>query len=661
MTNISSIDNMSIINLLDILGLGNDELISRNKIKEIINNKMKFAKTKKKQEILQKIYDKITTYLDKLKLNTIFRVDDLSLNKNLTNRDNEKFTIRNQAMKMDNAFLQTVAQGELNPLKKRTKSYILHINTKYRDKNSSELYDKQIMKSVKNTRHSSKIQQLLNNMINIKSIKITPDTINNNHYIFTLLLDVDIPADYLVSINNTIIYGYTKLDFILNEDISANNIFNTHNLTNITDIVKISANTLSVTVNLEGQSKPSITTETLMHRVNVANIPYTYVPDYGNDDRGKPITQSEYNAWDKSDNMHEYALVNRERLGLPPVQNYGTRRVFAPRTNNTTYTNYGNYEKNTVAVVINSGNPPLLSKQDTEHKDRGIYKEPNNNFTINLSSIFNNVIKMSMESFSFTNSIYTFSSMRKNNYFEIAGVPITIPDGTYSGEQLGIFLDNIINSKSSLLHAGYSKITGKLFFYDESTNDNPVNEFELVFCGNPSKDIINKNKINESVEKNAGWIMGFKRSYYKSYELGSDDDSKIVILNNNSSPKDTVTAIRNHYIEAESIYNEHSFKNLFLVVDDFNYNHYNNHYNSFNSDIVNSHILAKIRITTAASNNFSNIHDTMGDLEFRIRDYFGPVTIDRLNIKLIDEEGNVVDINETDYNLTLRFDSLHDI
>lgn len=246
--------------------------------------------------------------------------------------------------------------------------------------------------------------------------------------------------------------------------------------------------------------------------------------------------------------------------------------------------------------------------------------------------------------------------MRKNNYFEIAGVSITIPDGTYSGQQLGTFLDNIINSKSLLLHAGYSNITGKLFFYEDSTD-----EFELVFGVNSTKDIINKNKINEAVEKNAGWIMGFKRSYYKSYELGSDDDSKIVILNNNSSPTDTETAIGNHLIEAESIYNEHSSKNLFLVVDDFNYNHYNNHYNSFNSDIVNSHILAKIRITTAVSNNFSNVHDTMGDLEFRIRDYFGPVTIDRLNIKLIDEEGNVVDINETDYNLTLRFDSLHDI
>ena len=36
-------------------------------------------------------------------------------------------------MKADNTFIQTVAQGELNPLKKRTKSYILHINTKYRE------------------------------------------------------------------------------------------------------------------------------------------------------------------------------------------------------------------------------------------------------------------------------------------------------------------------------------------------------------------------------------------------------------------------------------------------------------------------------------------------------------------------------------------------
>ena len=656
----SSIENVSIINLLDILGIKHDELISRNTIKEIISSKMLQTNDTKKQAILQKIYDKLMKYLDKLNLNTIFRIDDLSLNKNLVNRENDKFTIKNQAMKMDHAFIQTVAQGELNPLKKRTKSYILHINTKYREKNSSNLYDKQIIKSVKNTIHTNKIQQLLNNMINIKSIIIKQDDDDDNVYIFTLILDVSIPADYLEGINNTVIYGYTKLDFILNENINANNIFNTHNLTNITDIIKNNNRSISFTVDLTGQPKSIITTAYQHHSVNVDNIPYTYVPDYGNNARGKPITTSEYEAWDKSDTLHEFALANRERVGLPPVNNYGTRRVFAPRTNNSTYINYGNYEKNTVAVMINSGNPPLLSKQDTEHKENGIYKEPNNDFTINLSSIFNNVIKMSMESFSFTNSIYTFSSMRKNNYFEINKEPIVIPDGTYTGDQLGSFLDKIIQNNSlSTLHAGFSKITGKIFFYD-----NEGRQFMLVFGSNTTEDITNKNKVNESVEKNAGWIMGFKRSYYESYKLGTierpDDASKIIILNDNTTPTPSITK-GNYYVEAESIYNEHSCKNLFLVVDDFNYNHYNNHYNSFNSDIVNSHILAKIHLKDNLANNFSFVHDTMGDLEYRVRDYFGPVTIERLNIKLIDEEGNAVDINETDYNLTLRLDSLHDL
>ena len=48
-------------------------------------------------------------------------------------------------------------------------------------------------------------------------------------------------------------------------------------------------------------------------------------------------------------------------------------------------------------------------------------------------------------------------------------------------------------------------------------------------------------------------------------------------------------------------------------------------------------------------------------MEYRVRDYFGPVDIERLHIKLINEEGKQLDINETDYNITLRFDTIHDI
>ena len=147
----SNIDEMSIIELLDILDIQHDELISRTTINEIIRNKVDATSNKNKKQLLQKIYTRLNKYLDDLDLNTIFRVDDLSLNKNLIDRSNDKFIIENQGMSMQNAFIHTVAEGELNPLKKRTKSYILHLNTKHREKNSPDLYDKQIIKSVKNT------------------------------------------------------------------------------------------------------------------------------------------------------------------------------------------------------------------------------------------------------------------------------------------------------------------------------------------------------------------------------------------------------------------------------------------------------------------------------------------------------------------------------
>ena len=55
MVNVSSIDNMSIIDLLDILGLKNDELISRNRIKEIVITKLQQTKDKKTRDISKNI------------------------------------------------------------------------------------------------------------------------------------------------------------------------------------------------------------------------------------------------------------------------------------------------------------------------------------------------------------------------------------------------------------------------------------------------------------------------------------------------------------------------------------------------------------------------------------------------------------------------------
>ena len=675
----SNIDEMSIIELLDILDVHHDELISRTTINEIIRTKMDATSNKNKKQLLQKIFIRLNKYLDDLGLNSIFRVDDLSLNKNRIDQNNDKFIIENQGLSMQNMFIHTVAEGELNPLKKRTKSYILHLNTKHREKSSPDLYDKQIIKSVKNTTHTKKIQQLLNNMININSIIITPvGDLLNNIYKFTLSLDVDIPADFTDTI--------TDLNFIFSEEIKQNNIFNVENIKHVDNSIHvddIDKSKLSFHMNIE--NNPIKETQ-YNHSVALKNIPYTYLPDYGNNSDGTPITKTQFNDWQLTlETTHPYNPYNRDKKRLPPVQNYGERRVYKHGGNQLTFTNYGNYERNSVAVLINSGEKPLLSKQDVENKKGlpGIYKEPNTDFTINLSTVFNNVIKMSVESFAFTNSIYTFSSTQKNNYFEILyndgdKIPITIPDGTYTAEQLVRYLNKKTQVISENFFVRYSKITGKIFFYD-ITITNPT-KFTLVFGTNSINNISNdgEDKINKNVEKNAGWMMGFKRSYYISTNetdttvpLGdgvrgyAPDSDKILILNDVDNivpvmPDTNVLVEKNPYVEAESIYNEDSNKTMFLVIDDFNYNHYNTHYNSFNGNIIHTHILTKIQLKNNNLNNFSFIHDTASDMEYRVRDYFGPVDIERLHIKLINEEGKQLDINETDYNITLRFDTIHD-
>lgn len=670
-----NVDKLSINQLLDILGIQQNELISRNQINVVIERKLEHIQDKKKSSVLKNIQKRLDSYLDDLDLNTIFRGDDLSLTKNIVNSENDKFTIRNPSMKMQNSFIQTEAAGDLNPLKKRTKSHILHINTRHREKNSPDVYNKQLIKSMKNTLPTRKIQQLLNNRVNISSIQMT----NGEKSTITLFLDVELPDTVSSS-------GY--ISFILNENINNNNIFKTHNFKNV-EYTKKSSKALEFISNVNGSD--FIKETKYNQRFQIENVPFATVNDYGNHQNGTPITDNEFNNWtDNGKNIPgldvpPFGDTHRNSIGHPLVRLYGTRQGGLPEkySKQLTTFDYGNYKTNTVAVVIGSATS-LVQSQETENDETGIYKEPNNNFTINLSTVFNNVIKISMESFSFTNSIYTFSTARKNNYFEIKYdndihyKDVSIPDGTYTGEQLATYLNKKIThlNKKTKIYVRYSTITGKLFFYG-----GPLNSFTLIFGSNTNKDTDispdGKYKLNTNLEKNAGWAMGFKRSYYistdetnttnqldKGVRGYSPNNDKIYILNDSNSVVPTSVANispNDQYVEAESIYNKNTCKTLFLVVDDFNYNNYNNHYNTFNGDIVNSNILAKIQLKNNKSDNFNFIHDTMGDVEYRVRVFLGPVRIERIHIKLIDEEGNPVDIHETDYNLSLRFDTLYDL
>ena len=73
-----------------------------------------------------------------------------------------------------------------------------------------------------------------------------------------------------------------------------------------------------------------------------------------------------------------------------------------------------------------------------------------------------------------------------------------------------------------------------------------------------------------------------------------------------------------------------------------------------------SDILAKITLPSLDHSKFGKfILDNGGSLQLNTRAYFGPVDLDRFTIKLIDNNGNLVNLNNRDWSFTLRVEQLY--
>ena len=73
-----------------------------------------------------------------------------------------------------------------------------------------------------------------------------------------------------------------------------------------------------------------------------------------------------------------------------------------------------------------------------------------------------------------------------------------------------------------------------------------------------------------------------------------------------------------------------------------------------------SDILAKITLPSLDFSKFGKfIPENSGSLQVNSRAYFGPVDLDRFTIKLIDNNGNLVNLNNRDWSFTLRVEQLY--
>ena len=299
-------------------------------------------------------------------------------------------------------------------------------------------------------------------------------------------------------------------------------------------------------------------------------------------------------------------------------------------------------------------------------------KWSSSNFIVRLPENLDKVIGMKLSAAEIPNTIYPISHTTKTNVFQIETIVggggdntttiIEVPSGNYTTEQLVGVINMMMNAHSIKLEANYDTISRR--FYFKKTDD--TIDYKLDFRI-PSDD--------RNIKMNLGWMLGFRKALYclndymEEHDVWGNGTDHIWPCkeNNNDKTLDNLTDTNNpwnttwpHGYIAEGILDISGPKYIFLVVNDFN-NNVNNKYTSLGasgSNFLASNILARI---TTPNTGDSITYDDSADFIPKIREYFGPVSIDKLHIQIIDEFGRLIDFNNNDITLLLNFQCLYNL
>ena len=276
-------------------------------------------------------------------------------------------------------------------------------------------------------------------------------------------------------------------------------------------------------------------------------------------------------------------------------------------------------------------------------------------FSVILNDPFNNVVSLKLASIELMNSYYAISDYLKTNRFTVETYlldnvtnavsnfysrEIQITEGSYTIDTIYIVINDIFNADSSLnmLTTVYNSTKGKIYFRlkDIFLSPPPAGTryaFNLVFtvC----------DEINRPMFCNMGWLFGFTKSKY-------------TFLKDYVSVATTTKEIG---FNPEALFDCTGTKFFLLEINDYNNNSpavlkYNIQ-DKYSFNIKD--ILAKIPNT---STTYCIIFDDSSDRIFKSRNYFGPVKINKLRIRLLDDNGRVINLNNSDMVVSLEIESL---
>lgn len=293
---------------------------------------------------------------------------------------------------------------------------------------------------------------------------------------------------------------------------------------------------------------------------------------------------------------------------------------------------------------------------DTRFRDQYDYKAIAN-YNITLPERITNVRSMTARSIQIPISYYNISSQSGNNSFKLINTSASTSSSIISktvvipGKQYNLVRETtapwssgslIDNINVELGASGWNSYSNVQFQYDSSTkkisiNNNASVNIRVLFDQADCIDGFGGSSPSEDLMSKMGWLMGFRLSQYDIPAGGS--------------------------IRGEAVVDLNGPKYLYLIIDEFK----NGNPHSFiglsrNYQISSQQILARIVPNYTKYNISATDFPTLYQVEIGdemvsdTRTYGELINIQRMNIRVVDEFGRIMDFNGLDFSVCLELE-----
>lgn len=296
-------------------------------------------------------------------------------------------------------------------------------------------------------------------------------------------------------------------------------------------------------------------------------------------------------------------------------------------------------------------------------------KTTSTDFLYTLPEPINNVVSLNITAIEIPYVWYSFDERDHSNEFTITirdcssvvtgtdtyAHTFRIPSGNYGSADLIAAMNNYFNNLGDgflYLYFDIEETSSKTIIRVKSFGEDQLYNDGTLYGTYPNCSIDIDFRIESDptrpLYKNAGWMLGFKQATY-TIRYDAIGISNYVYL----------TAVQSfrYYLISESSYGNSLQNYFFIEIDDFHKNFSTNMLMSSTAgSYLGNNIMGRIQVVSGFNTILTN---TNNDFVFKIREYFGPIKLEKMWIRILDRFGNPLNINGNDFSMLLEIEQLY--